>query len=155
MNNWIKKGYAWPIGVVVLLLSSVITMGSVIVAARNDGGAQVVDDYYQKAVRWDSLNTIKAVNKAPDWTSELTLGLDSLLFMVKDSTGQPVLLSDVFVELDRPQFVAAAQSLPLDPRPDHRWVTRIPRLERGLWDVKVTSNSPRGHVLFEYRREVR
>jgi len=155
MNNWIKKGYAWPAGVVILLLSSVITMGSVILAARNDGGAQVIEDYYQKAVQWDSLNAVKAVNKAPDWVSVLTMSADSLRFMLNDSLGQAVVLTDVTVELDRPQFSATSRSLILEPALSDGWVAPIPVLERGLWDVNIQANSVRGPLLFEYRRELR
>ena len=74
MRTFLEKGYGWPLFVITLLVSSVVMMGIVVMAARSDGGAQVVDDYYEQAVKWDSLAEARTAASTLGWTTSLTLG---------------------------------------------------------------------------------
>lgn len=105
---------AWPAAIVALLLSSVALMTIVLIAARSDGGAQVVDDYYNRAVAWDSLSAVRTTSAERGWKVDLDITEDgSTLLVVADSTGAPVegLAGDVSVR--RPQFADALGKYPV------------------------------------------
>lgn len=99
---------AWPAVIVLLLLSSVAMMAGVLVAARSDGGAQVVDDYYNRAVAWDSLASVRGASDERGWTVGVEVAEDgSALLSVADSTGAPVRGLSGAVIVRRPQFADA------------------------------------------------
>lgn len=163
MRTFLEKGYGWPLFVIILLVSSVVMMGLVVMAARSDGGAQVVDDYYEKAVQWDSLAQARSAAATLGWRSDLSLvrsssGLTGTITL-QDSTGVAVTGYEISVSLRRPQLAAEVASLPAHPGDDDgTYVFQTSESGQGLWDVqaRLTSDSEGDVPLqFEWRREVR
>lgn len=133
---------AWPAAIVVLLLSSVGMMMAVLVAARSDGGAQVVDDYYSRAVAWDSLAALQTTSAERGWGLDLDLASDgAALLTVTDSTGAPVTGLDGDVSIRRPQLADVLQVADLAAAQDRAGVYTfdIEAAGRGIWifDVRL------------------
>ncbi|MBT4052293.1 MAG: hypothetical protein HOE73_04300, partial [Bacteroidetes Order II. Incertae sedis bacterium] len=101
-SSFKDKGLIWPLIVVALLLSSVGMMMGVVIIAKSDGGAQVVDDYYDRAVAWDSLNSLDQAFIDQGWLTYLILDASTGRLVVQDSLG--IRLSDLSgsVEMTRP-----------------------------------------------------
>ena len=108
MSSTSRKHLLWPAAIVVLLVSSVVMMMGVLYAAKSDGGARVVTDYYSRAVGWDSLKAVQAESDALGWTSRVRFqdadlpGEVSLTLVLLDSEGLPVPVAGGEVVLSRP-----------------------------------------------------
>ena len=58
---------AWPLFVVLLLVIGVGSSLAIVFAARSDGGAKVIENYYEKAIAWDSTSKLTRDSKAAGW----------------------------------------------------------------------------------------
>jgi len=163
MRTFLEKGYGWPLFVITLLVSSVVMMGIVVMAARSDGGAQVVDDYYEQAVKWDSLAEARTAASTLGWTTSLTLGrseatIDGII-VLKDSSGAAVTDYAVHVSLRRPQLAAEVANVSALPASEPgMYAFSAPHDDLGLWDIQayLTPISGTGTPLqIDWRREVR
>lgn len=100
-----KRGRFWPWAVGALLLLILTINVGVFLSATGDGGAVIVEDYYQKAIDWDAGQAELAASRALGWTAALSFrevpaGLASaagadppntLVFVaLRDSLGAPV-----------------------------------------------------------------
>jgi len=158
MRSWIEKGYGWPAGVVLLLLSSVSMMAMVVMAAKSDGGAQVVDNYYQKAVAWDSLATESARVADLGWTAAWTIGTQAAehQIMVRDEEGMPVEGLSLDIRLQQPQFAEVQFTPEASWHADSgSYVFTTSPLSPGLWDALILVDTPTGAGRLDVRREVR
>ena len=110
---------AWPAAIVLLLLSSVGLMTAVLVAANSDGGAQVVDDYYNRAVAWDSLAALRSTSVERGWTIGPEVDADGTASLtVRDSTGTPVTGLAGEVSVRRPHLADAVHVAAISADPD-------------------------------------
>ena len=158
MRSFLDKGYGWPLMVIALLLSSVLMMGLVVWAARSDGGAQVVDDYYEQAVRFDSLAAIRGAAERRGWTAALQAVRDADRLTgrltIMDSTGAPVSIQSAEVHLSRPQYaesIAELTAAPGSAEPDLTF--EADGITPGLWDIRVLVRDEEGPIQFEWRRQ--
>lgn len=158
MKRFFEKGYGWPAFVVLLLVSSVVMMGLVVMAARSDGGAQVVSDYYEQAVRWDSLAAMRDGAAARGWTAELAIERDgddlAGRITVLDSTGQALSFGAARVTVSRPQYAESESefdAVPVDGSPVLAFRASLPGF--GLRDIRAVIEDADGPVLFSWRRE--
>ncbi len=132
----------WPAFVIGLLLTSVVMMMVVLYLASADGGAQVIDNYYQKAVDWDVQRAEEARSDALGWSAALTVAPGSagslVTCVITDAAGDPVTGLDVRLTAFRPQFAnpQAAARLPGGEAPG-TYVAEVPLYGRGLWDLHV------------------
>ena len=163
MRSFIDKGYGWPLFVVILLVSSVAMMGIVVMAARSDGGAQVIENYYEQAVRWDSLAEARGAAAALGWQADLVLsgtveGLEGTVSLV-DSTGKALLGLDVIIRLRRPQLaaiVAEIEARDTTGRGSYAFATDA--TGTGLWDIEaeIANSGEVGQAIrLDWRRKVR
>lgn len=163
MRTFLEKGYGWPLFVITLLVSSVVMMGIVVMAARSDGGAQVVDDYYEQAVKWDSLAEARAATSTLGWTTNVTLSRSEASIhgsiVLKDSSGAAVTDYAVQVSLRRPQLAAEVANVPALPASEPGvFEFSAAHDDPGLWDIQayLTPISGTGTRLqFDWRRDVR
>jgi len=163
MRSFLEKGYGWPLFVILLLVSSVAMMGLVVMAARSDGGAQVIDDYYEQAVRWDSLAEARGAATELGWQASLDLaasedGLDGAITLT-DSTGAALSGRKVTVKLRRPQLATiVAELAAIESGEDGTYTFSTDATGSGLWDVEADilplSDTDR-LVRLDWRREVR
>lgn len=146
MRIQIPPHVAWPAFIVALLLLSVGTSVGTLVIAGTDGGAQIVDDYYQQGVRWDETAARRAASEALGWTVEVVVqptglqeGLRTVDVVVRDRAGQGVDGLQGMLRASRPQHAAAVAALPLQPVPGEAGLYRqqMPVAARGIWDFNV------------------
>ena len=75
INDLVNKGEEfeaiWRNPILHALVTSVLTMMGFLYLANQDGGAQVIDNYYQKAVDWDVQKAEQARSQALGWTARL------------------------------------------------------------------------------------
>lgn len=90
----IPEKYFWPGMVIAILSLSVVANIILVTAALSDGGPQVIDNYYEKSVKWDeSQAEIKRIEEI-GWTVDILVGSDApnrvVRFVVRDRAGSPV-----------------------------------------------------------------
>lgn len=163
MKTFLEKGYGWPLLVIGLLSSSVVVMGFVVMAARSDGGAQVIDDYYGEAVRWDSLAHARQAASRLGWSATLDMssdlrGMEGMVSLV-DSAGMALTGLHAIVQLRRPQLADVVAELAAE----HSGVSGSYAFSTaasgsGLWDIQIVFTdpaNPQHTAQFNWRREFR
>jgi nitrogen fixation protein FixH len=135
---------AWPLFVVLILGVGIVGAFSILFAAASDGGAQVVDDYYRRAVAWDSTAAENARAAALGWRVDFRVlqptgenSLRPVRFTVVDSTGSPVESLAGTVRLFRPQHAAPVAELPFHAEAGS-YGFQAPLTSAGLWDFEIS-----------------
>lgn len=149
---------AWPLFVVLLLTLGVLTTLASLVASRSDGGVQVVEDYYQKAVDWDKTHDAQAASDALGWSAALSLTPAGegfrLGWEIRDRAGQPVEDLSGTVQGFRPERAGARFEAPLEAIAPGAYVAHVPALEAGLWDFDLSARQGAHWFHTTMRREV-
>ncbi|MEZ4701561.1 MAG: FixH family protein [Rhodothermales bacterium] len=153
------SGWQWPAFVIALLLTSVVTMSIVVFLARSDGGAQVIDDYYQKAVDYDVRRAEQARSDALGWSAaiEVTAHAEGRLVrcVIRDSAGAAVPGLNVTLTAYRPQFVDARAEVTLAATSTPGTYEAIASLEgEGLWDFYVRATTDTSAFITNVRTEL-
>lgn len=143
-SKGIPPHIAWPASIVALLVLGMGWSFSVVIASRYDGGAQVVDNYYEKAIAWDETAALQKQSDALGWTADITLRNGSegqLEVVIRDAAGQAVSGLTGTVKGFRPQRTGARMEVALVAAPGDATVYRmtLPKLEHGLWDFEITA----------------
>ena len=151
-----EKGLVWPLVVVCLLLSSVLMMVGVVFMARSDGGAQVIENYYEKAVAWDSLNAGEQEFRSRGITPVLVLSENTGILTLLGPNRAKVAGLKGKVELARPQSSAAGPMVELSfMNADSTYLFPTGELANGLWDFRFTVTDQSTPLAFSVRKEVR
>lgn len=134
---------AWPAFVIALLLLGIGSAFEALFAARSDGGAKIVENYYDEALGYDERRAAQAASDALGWTADVSVGaceggLCPVEVVVRDRGGAPVEDLTGIVRASRPQDATAAARLPLSPS-DSPGVYRqmMPVSAAGLWDFAI------------------
>ena len=133
----------WPSMIIALLTTSVVMMMGVVVLARSDGGAQVVENYYQKAANWDQQKNrnIQSLNLGwtPDCVLRATEPAHSLLTCTLfDASNIPLSNLDLKATLYRPQYTEAVTFLQLTEQKAGVYEAVYPAVTgAGLWDIEI------------------
>ena len=137
---------AWPLFIVGLLSLSVVTVTITVIAARSDGGPQVIDDYYQKAVNWDEAAALQAASDALGWQAEIVIRPASeasrpVEVMLRDREGQPVAEVQGTIRAFRPHRAQAVAERPLAAVAETPGLYRqtFPIQQAGLWDFEIVA----------------
>ncbi len=134
-QSFFDKGLGWPVAIVGLLLFSVATMGTFLFAANSDGGAQVVESYYEQAVHWDSLAAAQNELANRKWIAVVMIEKDRGQFYVQDENGQRVNQLEGNVTLSRPHLSAPVGTTALQAvEADSSYLFPFPDAKAGLWD---------------------
>ncbi len=137
---------AWPLFVGGLLVLGILWGIGVVVASQIDGGAEVIEDYYEKAVNWDERAALLASSKALGWEAHLEVRPAAspeeppfLVLRVVDAEENPVTALSGTVKALRPQKAKAVRTLPIfeDPSNPGFFLMAFPEASTGLWDFEV------------------
>ncbi len=163
MKRRLPPHIAWPLFVIALLSMSVATVTITVMAARSDGGAQVVEDYYQKAVNWDETAALQAASKALGWQVDVTVSSASgeateraVEIVVLDRDGQPVEEAQGALRAFRPHRAEVIAERRLTAVPDTPGLYRqtLPIQQAGLWDFEITATKDSLRFQTTIRKEV-
>ena len=153
----------WPLFIVGLLSMSVVTVVITVVAARSDGGPQVIDDYYQKAVNWDETAALQAASDALGWQAELVIPLNPpqttprlVEVTLRDREGRPVAEAQGTIRAFRPHLAEAVAEHPLTAAPETPGLYRqsLPIHQAGLWDFEIIATQDSLRFQTTIRKEV-
>ena len=137
---------AWPLFVVLILLVGVGGAFAMMIASQLDGGVQVVEDYYRKAVDWDATAARRAASEALGWSVAVAVqppdaatARQRVDLTVRDPEGRPVSGLTGTLTLRRPHLAAAVAERPLEAVPDQAGVYAVeaPLMRPGLWDFEL------------------
>lgn len=153
----------WPLFIVAILLTGVTGAVLTVIAAHSDGGAQVVEDYYEKASNWDATAARRAASKALGWTTTVqvldrapTAVTRPVQVTIRDAQDAPVAGLEGTVQARRPELAGVVGEAPLAPVADQpgTYEVDLPVLRPGLWDFDIAAQ--RGTEVYEtsIRREV-
>ncbi len=154
---------AWPLFVVLLMLTGIGTTFALLFASKSDGGAQVVENYYQKATTWDTYASERAASAALGWKAEVSVlppddasTLRPVEVLFQDRDGAPLTGLTGIIRALRPQQARAVAEVPLAPAADKPGAYRMlmPVYGAGLWDFEIAAR--RDTLLFQttLRREL-
>lgn len=148
----------YPGMVLSLLTFSVCSSIVLVMAARSDGGAQVVPGYYEESVNWDARQVVRRESEALQWDLQLEMDrtADGVL-RVFDVHAQPIVGLEGTLRLRRPQLaddvaVAALQAVEGEPgvyRFEH------PEAAPGFWDVVLEGQLKEQPIHLTQRLRVR
>lgn len=145
-------------GMVLALLGMSVIMGFTLVyAARSDGGAQVMPDYYEHAVEWDSEEPVRRHSRALHWSLQLTLhdnGRGSIT--VLDRNAEPIEGLRGQVHLRRPQFAEDLAVAELIDEDAHAGTYHFaaPAYTPGYWDVVLDAELDGQAVHLSHRQRL-
>jgi nitrogen fixation protein FixH len=134
---------AWPAFVVCLLLLGIGSAFEALFAARSDGGAKIVENYYDEAVGYDETRAAQAASNALGWTAGVSVGaceggLCPVEVTVQDRDGTPVEGLTGVVRASRPQDASAVARLPLSAEGTPGvYRQMMPISTAGLWDFAI------------------
>lgn len=128
----------WPGLVVAFLTFSVAVQVVLLTRARSDGGAQIEEDYYDRAVGWDEQQARRVASQELGWRVTAAAGQDLRLTFV-DRFGDPVEGLTGQVELHRPQLSKPVSVQALEPVLGQPGVysAQAPGWAPGLWDFHI------------------
>lgn len=156
MNSFTEKGLIWPVVIILLLLGSVVTMGTFVFMANSDGGAKVVDSYYQKAVQWDSLSVVRKEVKRRKWVSYLVLSEGYGSLVVTDSTQTKVDGLTGFVTMNQPHINTSSEKIDLSWQPsDSTYRFATSNMAPGIWDFIFEVQHQGTALEFDLRKSIR
>lgn len=145
-------------GIVLALLGlSITTCFRLVMASKSDLGPQVVANYYEDSLAWDSIQAKKRATEALGWTIALQFDGDTEgRVTITDGAHAPVEGVDASIELRRPQLADAVSSATLVPVADAPGVYRFehPTATPGFWDVVLEGAYNDQPILYERRHRV-
>ena len=156
----IPSHITWPGFVVALLMLSIIAAFQAFFAAQSDGGAQVVEAYYDAAIRFEDEQAARAASAALGWSATVEAepcdrARCPIDVVVLDRAGAPVEGLAGRLRTSRPQRAGTVEELPLEASGAPGRYRALAILDRaGLWDFELTLH--RGTEAFEasIRREI-
>lgn len=134
----------WPLFIIGLLSISISASVYTLFAAHSDGGASVVNNYYEKGKQWNARMDKKKAGKAITMDVDVVHApeneaLQAVTLTIRDAeTGAPVSLSGS-LKARRPDRSGVQASVPLASKDNAPGVYRqmLPLPARGLWDLEV------------------
>lgn len=141
--NMRRSDLVWPAAVIGLILLGMGTTFGMLFASRVDGGPQVIEAYYEKAVAWDSTAAVRASSLALGWTASVALqhtigGASTIVVTLEDASGEPVSGASGTASLSRPQRAGILETAQLKPGPDAGSYVFAPSATgTGLFDVAI------------------
>ena len=156
-----KAGMQWPIGIVVILATSVAGNVAFMRAANNDPAFAIEPEYYKKAVAFDTIMNEAQSSAALGWTANASLELDAggqarAQVQLTDRSGKAIIADSVIVHaffIARANDVVKAR-LAASADESGMYGAMIPVLHRGQWEMRVHAFRNREHFITTVRRDV-
>lgn len=145
--------------IVGLLSLSIIASLLTVFAARSDGGAQVIDDYYHKAANWDSTRALQAASDALGW--QVTFATESaegtarvVRLHVQNKYSEPVIGLQGTISAFRPQKAQMVDQTVLVETEPGVYQQQLTMAHTGLWDFEIEATRNGTPFLKRIRLEV-
>jgi nitrogen fixation protein FixH len=157
----IPPNIGWPLFIIAILSMSVTAATYTFVQANSGGGAQVVDDYYQRALDWDVEKAHRENAERFGWHMALRYdralenGLRVIELHVTDSTGVGVEEISGTIRAYRPHLSNPIAEVPLQPVGDGRYRQLLPAEAAGLWDFELRASKSGERVFIKRRIDIR
>ncbi len=139
MIKKIPEHIFWPGMVFAILGMSVIANMVLLYKASNDGGAQIIENYYDKAAHWDETKAKASESSSLGWATQIEVtGSGShrvVVVRIADPNG-PVTSLKPTVTLRDPTLIDPVASAEMVLTGD-TYVATIPFPRNGLWDVQI------------------
>jgi len=131
-----NAGTKWTLAIVGLLGGNLIAM-AVLATTANRGGAQVIDDYYEKSVHYDDAIDEAARSTALGWSADPTLSADTLEVRVHGASGAP--LAGARVRVDGYPRAHASDRFAIDlvAIGGDRYRAHVPGRRTGVHDLTI------------------
>lgn len=143
-----KPGAGWPIGLALILATTVIGNLSVIYFTGDDPSFAVEPDYYRKAVVWDSTQLLNADSKALGWHATVQLeawdgattdGETALRLTLRDADGHDVPDAEISGELLHIARASVVDTLHFAPSDSGTYLARARMARAGLWELRLAA----------------
>ena len=156
--NRIPPHILYP-GIVVAILSySIISSYFLVRASQSDGGAQVLENYYERSVHWDDHQAVVSYSDALNWQLrwELLEGPEGFVTIV-DAYNTPVVGVGGKLRLRRPQLAEDVSVREIEAVASRPGVYRFDQVELsdGYWDVVLEGEYNQRPILFTERQQIR
>jgi nitrogen fixation protein FixH len=153
-----KRFSPWPFAIVGLLVTNAALAFFALYMSRSDGGAQVVPDYYQRAVAWDSVASIRNQTRQTGWHLRVidASSADSLILQVTDVDGTPVEGISGTITVTRPHLTTSIATVEVVAVPGQGIIVAPVRLTgRGLFDAEadLTDGRTRFRPIIRFDRQ--
>lgn len=137
-----RRGWYWPVLVVALLLCSVVPNVLLFVAANSDPGFAVEENYYKKALAWDSTMAQERHDAELGWDASVratpgVAGSVVLTAMVRDRDGKVVTPDSIGVEAFHNGRAAHILRAMFEPGGDGSFAAALPMRRPGLWELRI------------------
>jgi hypothetical protein len=163
MPPTIPPHIGWPLFIVGLLSISIFAASYTFVAANSGAGAQVVEDYYQRALDWDEEVNRRQNAERMGWNLTVTVsdtvqnGLRAVYLDITDDSG--LALEGVYgtVRAYRPHLSNAVAEVPLVAVSEQagRYRQMLPAAATGLWDFELRARTNGEPVFMKKRIDIR
>jgi nitrogen fixation protein FixH len=141
-----KTGWHWPVLLIVLLVSGVLTNIYFMCRAVSDPSFAVEPDYYQKAVAWDAHQAQARENPTQGWRLALAVaaadpatGRARVVAQLVDREGHPVPGLTVGLEAFHNARAAQVVKATLSETADHAYAADVAVTRPGLWEFRVAA----------------
>ncbi|MEM1094935.1 MAG: FixH family protein [Bacteroidota bacterium] len=148
---------SWPAFIIALLGMSVAGGVWSVIKANGFGKAEVVSDYHQQALDFNTHLAEQTASNMLGWQSTLDIEAGNVVVKLTDREGAPVFDATVLVTPARPESAAPESTLTLIPSPDVRGQYSAPVLlsRPGRWRFAVRAERADDVHLADLRRDVR
>lgn len=146
----------YPTLVILLIVITMVGSISVLFVARADGGAQVVEDYYQRTVNWNNEMAQDAASAKLGWQISVSpLQYEAkgtrIAFAVSDAKQQPISQLEGSVVITLPQQSKPLGSFSIDKK-GTSYSVFVPHTLDGLTDL--TFHLKQGTAIFRQIKRV-
>lgn len=155
-----RSHIVWPAVIIALLMFSGLTVVAVMWASRSDGGARVVENYYERSVAWDSIAAARAETDRLGWEARARIdvvdGKAMGIIDFRDLNGDPVvgIVGEVTVSRPHSSSTFGTQLLSQTPGQPGLYRFHFPYEGRGLWDLGIEADRADDHFSKTVRVEV-
>lgn len=154
----IPEKYFWPGMVVAILGLSVVANIVLVTAAQSDGGAQIIDNYYEKAVNWDQHQADLQRVREMGWTVDILVGpaaeRRAVRFVMHDKNGAPLNGLRPHVVVTSPAKLEPIADVELTPAGLGIYAAEMAIPHAGVWDFALTAPLGDGDFITTKRVEV-
>lgn len=135
-----KRGWHWP-WLLTAGMSGIVGVNVVMLfVARSDANGVVVEqDYYRKAVQWDSTMALRDESARLGWRAEVSLA-SGVLVVLTDSAGAGVAGAAVQATLIHNVDAGRPTELVLREVGGGRYAADAALAHRGLWEVRIRAD---------------
>lgn len=148
-----SPGARWIAGVVTTLVGGVLAMVVLIVFAERATAGRIVNDYYNRASRYDAEIATANASRALGWTATLDLTVDGGRVCLRDRDGHPV---TAHVDLDAAHRARPALHVLGGGATGDDGCATVPlTLTAGVHDVIITADAGDAHYVATASREAR